>query len=542
MKRFLVVGYFGYQLVGDEAVLSVVVRDLRALYPGCGIIATSANGQETSARHGIETVQIDRVPEILNAMATVDVAVLAAAGGLNEYGPLVPFTSLRDPIAYNVLCMETPAFAMACGVPSIILSVGVESLHSAEAKEAVRLCFDLASAGVVRDTSALDALHAIGGDPGVPVTCDPAWTLDPSPIDRSALLSRLGLEPDRPVVGLTLRHWDLVPQRLSIDPQAWEEDVAEALRRFAEETDAQLLMVASQHCPPYIFADDVGFAERFRPRFEGIPNAIWHDDLTPEVVMGVLGVCDVSLAMRHHGAILAAGAGVPTVALAYSPKVRAAFADAGLGEWVIDLAEVTASRLHALLRKAYDDGVHVRQHLDDVRLNRRATHGRSLRLLSEIIDRPPPADRRTRAIAAKMGGWLGNIGMSKFGPTARPAMERILETAVGAAASHSDLRNAIADLAEVFPGDSLLPFQAGMAEVLGGDIRRAEALFAKAEVLGFPAEWAAYWRAQALIRAEEIEAARQHLSRALEANPGFSLARDVLASLRVQDDEASQRP
>jgi hypothetical protein len=63
----------------------------------------------------------------------------------------------------------------------------------------------------------------------------------------------------------------------------------------------------------------------------------------------VLGRGDVSVvvSVRLHGALMALGAGVPAVHLAYDRKGPAAFADLGLDEWCLDVRTVDRDRLAA---------------------------------------------------------------------------------------------------------------------------------------------------------------------------------------------------
>jgi hypothetical protein len=51
---------------------------------------------------------------------------------------------------------------------------------------------------------------------------------------------------------------------------------------------------------------------------------------SPEELMGLVGAMDIMVAVRLHGLVFAAAGAVPTVALAYDPKVTAFMAEVGL--------------------------------------------------------------------------------------------------------------------------------------------------------------------------------------------------------------------
>ncbi len=528
--NFLVVGYFGYGLVGDDAVLEVALNDLRTGYPGCDITVTSVDPEATHAELGVTAVKIDSFDAIGRALRACDVVILAAAGGLNEHMPLSAFHSIDEPLPYNRLCMEVPLLAHRYGVPCVIFAAGVGELHSDLAKRMVRNCFDAASARAVRDSSALRLLAQTGANmDGVVVTCDPAWALTRGQTPMFDV-SSLGLAPDRPILALTLRHWDLAPLRLSQEPQPWEDAVAAAVNAFCEETGAQALFIPNQVSVGYLFADDRAFAERFRTKLGKCTTALWPLPVTPQNVLAGLSLCDVSLAMRHHGAILAAVAGVPGVAIAYTEKVRGAWADAGLDDRIVDLDSISENHLADTLLAVWHERQSERVRLASVVANRQTLHRQTVVMLETVI----ASSSCVREAGALADAYLSvrEVSGSVLPSAARDELVSLLSHLSNTGGDPSFVKAKFARLAELQPREPLYFMMLGFYEVQFPEApdRGIDAL-KQAEALGYAPEWCLYWQSRIRLGQEDTLAARKCLEEALVVNPDFELARALLVDL-----------
>lgn len=536
-KHFLVVGYFGYGLVGDEAILSVVLRDVRARYPDSIIHVTSNNAAETAAQHGVRCIRINDLTAIIALLPYIDLVVVAAAGGYNEYAKIEPFQSIDDPVPYNRLCMEIPVLAFTHGVKSMIFAAGIDELNSEDARASVRVCFDIATERVLRDSTALQSLTATGARlDGVVVTCDPAWTLRvDGTADRTRRLEAFGLDPARPVVGLTLRHWDEEPMRLSTEPQPWESVMAEALQHFAENTGAQYILVASQKQAGYVFADDVEFLEKFRKRLPNVKTVSWYEDLAPASIVSVLSLCDVSVAMRHHGAILAAVASVPTVAVAYSKKVRGAFEDAGLGDWVVDLKDLQTTQIIFLLTRLLRDKTAQRRRLVSVLDERNSRHQETLRLFDAAMAQVASNHRQSDALALKYNLSLASPERSQLKSVSRTAIADILGAVIALGETSETISRALDVMVKAYPHEGVLHFYLGLTDILSSrdPIRGVESL-ERAASLGFSVEWCFYWQSRGMQLTGDYGEACRRMEAALARNPSFTLARSGLEQLLAQ--------
>ena len=98
--RVVLSGYYGFGNLGDEALLEVIVAQLRARFPACVIDVLSANPERTRSQFGIEATPRWNMGEVREAIRRADV-VLSGGGGL-----LQSATSLRSVVYYAGILRE----------------------------------------------------------------------------------------------------------------------------------------------------------------------------------------------------------------------------------------------------------------------------------------------------------------------------------------------------------------------------------------------------------------------------------------------------
>ncbi len=92
--RFLLSGYYGFGNLGDEALLSVIVRTLRRRHAHCEIDVLSGDVEETARTYGVVATPRADPQAVRRAIAAADV-VISGGGGLLQNA-----TSLRSLVYY----------------------------------------------------------------------------------------------------------------------------------------------------------------------------------------------------------------------------------------------------------------------------------------------------------------------------------------------------------------------------------------------------------------------------------------------------------
>lgn len=360
-KTVLIAGAFGYGNTGDDAILKVIVRDLRNEVPGIELVVISNDPDETQRLLGGASIHRTDIVGIVDAVKKCDLMILGGGGLFYDYWGVEQDDLLTKQQAeipyYTGFCLLATLLAK----PLIIYAVGVGPLMSESGKLFTRAAFEQAHTSTVRDPESKKILVSLGLDETrLHVTADPAFSFQGSDQRRRCdiLEKEIGVEFARPLLGVALRNWDV-----GVDPDRWERETAISLDNFIGQYNATILFIPFQTMTGTI-ADDRSVIDRVR-------NYIKHKSSTrvlgerycPEDKAAIIEGCDLFLGMRMHGIIFALKAGVPAVALIYDPKVGNALARIGCQEYGVELGRLEAQALTELLSKAYDNRSRLRERL-----------------------------------------------------------------------------------------------------------------------------------------------------------------------------------
>jgi polysaccharide pyruvyl transferase CsaB len=393
-RSILIAGYYGFGNAGDEAILAAMLGELRALRPGVELAVASGDPAATAARHGVRAVPRDDLAAVIAAIRESDLVILGGGGLFQDYWRVSPEALLTVRQGGLLTYLSFPVLAALLGRPAMLYAVGVGPLDTAEGREQARVAFELSRRATVRDPGSLALLAELGspvpaGGP-VELAADPAFLLPPlAGAELDALLAGLGagleeITPGERLTGVALRPWGF-----GVEPGVWEAEVARALDLHLAETPGRLLFL------PFQPAEDLGVARGVAARLARPERALVVErPLVPEELAGLLGRCERVLAMRFHAALFALAAGVPTVGLAYDPKVAALLAGAGLAALALPPDRWRADEVAAALRRAA--GPDLRERLAGFGEEQRGLARRSATVALEALDAGTPVRPEAR--------------------------------------------------------------------------------------------------------------------------------------------------
>ena len=336
--HLVLAGYYGHHNVGDEAVLVSLLAGLRAVLREPSFTVVSGDPAATAASHGVAAVGENDIAAIAEAVADADVAVLGGGGLLQDYWPAADDVLLTARHGGLPFYLAVPTLASLHGKPTVFAALGVGPLTTEIGRRQARAAVELAISGTVRDQASLDLLAAIGAPPTVELAADPVWALRPAPaVEMDALLSSSGITPGETLLGLSVRPWDF-----GVEQAAWEAAVAASLDRVLGESPGRVLALPFHGEPENPWGDDLGVLDRVAAQMQHGDRLVRltppRAGYPPTVLAGLVARCDRVLAMRYHAVLFALASGVPTVGLAYDPKVASLLADAGLADLALPIA------------------------------------------------------------------------------------------------------------------------------------------------------------------------------------------------------------
>ncbi|OPZ81186.1 MAG: colanic acid biosynthesis protein [bacterium ADurb.Bin429] len=331
MPTVLLSGYYGFNNLGDEAVLGGLLAGLRAAAPTVRPVVLSGDVGATERLHAVEAIPRMGLGAIRASLREADLFISGGGSLLQDV------TSARSPLYYLGLLW----LAQRAGVPTMALAQGMGPLRHPLNRLLARRILNQTRAITVRDDASEAFLASLGVDqPPIEVTADPAFLLEPDDSERLALWWEGHIPAGRPVIGVALRRWD------AANSVARYHAISDALAALAVETGALLLFIPMQ------FNEDMRVALEISA-WTPAENVVFDLELTPREMLALVARCAMIVAMRLHALIFATRQGVPAFGLAYDPKVLDFALAAGLptpARW----EELEANTLADILRQAWE--------------------------------------------------------------------------------------------------------------------------------------------------------------------------------------------
>ena len=347
----LLCGYYGEKNLGDDALLTVLLKDLPA---DCRLLITA---RDVNVLHQLcpSATWVDRrsLKAVVAAVGKVDAVVLGGGSLLQDS------TSFRSLIYYLALI----ATARLRRRPVLLWGQGLGPLHRPISRWLVRVMLPLCSSASWRDQTSFLLAKCWAPKLLMDVAPDPVWQL-----------------PQREWVGrgAIVLSWRPTPL---LDSQGWR-CLLDALAAVADRLDAPVCWLAfHQH-------QDAPLLSSLRER-KLIPESLVHRSHTVvptelNTVFEQVRTSRLVIPMRLHALVLARLAGCPIAALSYDPKVAAAADMAGI-PWV-PLAQLPDS---ATLAEQWYDQADQPPLKDDVERIRQdvSRHGQRLRQGLQLLRR-----------------------------------------------------------------------------------------------------------------------------------------------------------
>lgn len=296
--RVMISGYYGFDNLGDELILKVLVDELKAHQ--VEITVLSQNPQKTAAQYGVQAIKRTNVLDIIDALAQTNLFI-SGGGGLfqDATGPM-------SAIYYGGLIRLADFFE----VPVCFWAQGVGPLRKALSRTMTAGAMKRCEVITVRDEGSAALVRELSGI-SPEITADPVWLLNTGKHKqdgpRNLRDKHRKHEPWR--IGISLRPWHELTE-------AREQALAEQLKALAKLVD----------CPvefwllPFQKEEDTHLLEAFARRLEHAANAKTVF-IPPGEVMEQVGHCHAIIGMRFHSLILGLLHHIPVYGLVYDPKV-----------------------------------------------------------------------------------------------------------------------------------------------------------------------------------------------------------------------------
>ena len=298
----IIAGYYGFDNLGDEAILEELVNEVSLLVGKESIVVLSHNPEQTASLYGVRSVNRWHCLTWFSLLGKAKL-LISGGGGLFQ-----DRTGLGSVIFYGAQIL----FAHLRGVKVLIYAQGVGPLQRALSNALTRAAFQQANKITVRDPNSLALLKKWGLQ--AQLTADPVWSLQstelPEPIKKMLATLKTANE-GRMLVGLSLRD----------DPQ---------LQNYHLEFLAKSIAVALPAQSAILFLPlqkerDQSPLQSIEQFLSGSAiNTHWLDPASlsrPSQWLALMENFDFLIGMRFHALLMALKANKPVIGIAYDQKV-----------------------------------------------------------------------------------------------------------------------------------------------------------------------------------------------------------------------------
>lgn len=300
MADIVVAGYLGFANSGDEALLSIVLSEIRRRLPDKTVTVLSMHPRETERLYGVCARHRYSPAAVADEFSRAEVFVF---GG----GSLLQDATSRRSLLYYLWLLHS---AKRHGLKTMLFANGVGPLlRESSRRDTARVLCEV-DAITLRDEDSARLLCEIGVPKDkVTVTADTAFLLGDIP-ERTVSASAAGVPEGARYAIVSYRPWRR--------ERGYYESAASFCRHLYEAHGIASLLVPMQ------YPRDLRAAERIASRVAreaDIPVYIWRAPLSARDALGLLSGAELTVGMRLHTLIFSAVAGVPMMGVCYDGKV-----------------------------------------------------------------------------------------------------------------------------------------------------------------------------------------------------------------------------
>jgi len=330
-------GYYGFDNVGDEAILYAIIHALRNEEPTIDITVLSNNPAKTAKTYGVEAVNRWKLAEVYEVLKSAD-------GLISGGGSLLQDKTGWKTIPYYLAVM---GMAKASDTPFFVYAQGMGPVSKLQNKLMMKQVLKRASILTVRDQDSKDLLTKIGIKKDISIVPDPVLGINPSGFANPFKVKKI-----KRVIAVSVRDW--------AQSDVFLPKLAEAFDRLAAEGNTIVLVpMHGKH------DDETSQALRNQMKHQSFVH-ISPFNASIENKMAVIRDADLLIGMRLHALIFAAAGRTPFIALSYDPKIDA-FAKLAdqpvLGH--VESNDWTAEDLYSATNSQLSDLKERTQHLSD---------------------------------------------------------------------------------------------------------------------------------------------------------------------------------
>lgn len=309
-SRVLISGYYGYNNIGDEAILKGLIDSLNPY--DLDITVLSKNPIWTEKKYNVKSKDRSNLFTIIKEIKKCDV-LLSGGGSL-----LQDITSSKSIIYYLMILF----MAILMGKKTAIYSQGIGPINGKFNRRFAKFILNRVGYINVRDKLSYDYLRKLGIKRNILVTTDTVFGIEKPSLEEGKKITNTYSIKKKKKIGVTIINWK--------DNGARTISESEIMLRtlLLERDDIEIYLI------PFYYHVDLEILKeiylRLKDDFQNIH--LVEEYLHVDGYLSLVGNMDLYLSMRLHGLIFATLMGAYPIGISYDPKIDGFMKELGRNE------------------------------------------------------------------------------------------------------------------------------------------------------------------------------------------------------------------
>ncbi len=306
MAKIVISGYYGFDNLGDEAILQSMIECFKGIREDVSITVLSSKPEVTAKRYKVNSVNRHKVLSVIREIKNCSLFI--SGGG----------SLLQDVTGWKSIpfYLGQVGLALLLGKPAVIYAQGIGPINSNLYKKLVYFIASKVKLITVRDRNSFQLLTDYGVKKDlIKNTVDPVFGLAGREWEKGkVLLEKEGLEFKEPLIGIAVRPWD---------DNKYLKDLARTADYLTDLTGGKVVII------PMYYKQDYPVGQQLYKLMKEEAHLL-NKNYTPLEMLEVFSVLDFLVGVRLHSLIFAAIHNVPFVALNYDPKIGSFLREIGV--------------------------------------------------------------------------------------------------------------------------------------------------------------------------------------------------------------------
>lgn len=286
MGSVVLSGYFGFDNVGDEAVLYAIVHSLKDEIKDIDITVLSNSPEKTAKRYHVKAVNRWRYKQIVSVLKNTDL-LISGGGSL-----LQDVTSWRSVVYYLSIVLIAKLFRKKV----VFYAQGIGPVSRKFNRLLIKWIVNKVDYLSVRDAESKNELIKMG-------IKNKLIEIEVDPVLRLKFNNKENRNQKR--VGVYLRKWDV--------DDLFFNKIQVILNWFSNQ-GWDIIFI------PMHYPEDLDVAKEISQKVSG--STVYEGEHFPKDILHLTGTLNYVIGMRLHALIMAAAVEVPFLGLSYDPKVK----------------------------------------------------------------------------------------------------------------------------------------------------------------------------------------------------------------------------